>query len=181
MMYKRLLVLVCVCLITVCSVNEAHAQFWKKWFSKEETQVEAPKPIEIKKEQAPTATEEIESSDKIEQSESTMKVEITTIGEPKGAFKKEEVEKRAPKKVDVKKLSTQEMTEEEKKQALEQTQARTDQMKKIQELNKTESSLNNIKRINEMNKQQRQINEINKLNKMQRKQDQLNRINSIKK
>ena len=169
MMRKRLLILVCVSLITVCSVNEAYAQFWKKWFSKEETQEEAPKPVEVKKEQVtPTA----------EKTEPSMSVEITTVGEPKGDFKKEEVEKEPPKRADIKKLSTQEMTEEEKKQALEQTQARTDQMKKIQELNKTQSSLDNIKRINEMNKQQRQINEINKLNKMQRDQ---NRINGIKK
>ena len=181
MMYKRLLILVCVCLITACSVNEAYAQFWKKWFSKEDTQEEPAKPIEVKKEQVLPAIEEIESSDKIEQAEPTMKVEITTIGEPKGAFKEEEIEKRPPKGADIKKLSIQEMTEEEKKQALEQTQARNDQMKKIQELNKTQSSLDNIKRINEMNKQQRQINEINKLNKMQRNQDELNRINSIKK
>lgn len=193
-MWKRPLVIILVFFILIGSVNSAYAQFWKKWFNKDDqTQKTIPakedkaseretkddKTIEYK-----TAEEAVEKRLTTEYSVAPIaKTDMVTIHEQKVISQTavEETRREAESETMLMPGISDKMNDKEREESLRRTQEQVDQIRKIQEFNNSQRSLDNIKRINEMNRQQKRIDDINKFNKQQKNLDNLRQLNDTKK
>jgi hypothetical protein len=175
---KMICLLVVVLLLT--SNNYAYAQFWRKWFQKDQQTQSA------SSEQHETIKEEDISEKQItgEEIPTGMRVDIWTIGEPEDTPEQALKEVQAvPKAVPAAPAvsPTREIDEKQREEELRRTQEQVDQIRKIQEMNNMQRSLDNIRRINEQQRQQKRIEEINRLNRMQKNLDELRRATETKK
>ena len=182
----RITIFLSLVLLFSTHADNAYAQFWRKWFQKDQQQ-EQPIRQEPAKEPEYTGTQAgadmQELPEGMEEAEG-MHVEIWTAGEPKETAEQAAKDVQAapqavPKAPGV--SPTQVIDEKQKEEELRRTQEQVDQIKKLQEMNNMQRSLDNIKRINEMNQQQRRIDEINRLNRMQKNLDELRRTIETKK
>ena len=183
---KKIVLCMLVLAYIFSSANNAYAQFWRKWFQKDQQKEQ---PVTAEQDQ-PVVAKGIKEDfiaqgpPEYAEEESGMHVEIWTIGEPKDTPEQAAKDAQAaPKAVSTTPAisPTREIDEKQKEEELRRTQEQVDQIKKIQEMNNMQRSLDNIKRINEMNQQQKRIDEINRLNRMQKNLDELRRTTETKK
>jgi Na+/phosphate symporter len=143
-------------LLAVSHADIAHAQFWKRWFSKDEQAQPAASPAQEKDLQAVDIDKKAAEEEQLKLAD----VKPVMLDDTEEIYEGEELDK-----------------EEE----LRRTQERVDQIRKIQEINNMQRSLDNIRRINEQQRQQKSIEEINRLNRMQQNLDRLRRTTETKK
>ena len=206
-MKKRSIIIILVSFIMVSNVNSAHAQFWKKWFNKDEQTQQAmpakeekasepaakdnniikPQAVERKNKELPYKRAEkiVEKQLVVDSNASTQTENINEIA--KKAIEGASQDAKARAQYDVEsdirsaEIASESISKSEKEEQLRQTQERVNQIKRTQDFNSSQRSLDNIKRINEMNRQQKRVNDINKFNKQQENLDNLRQLNDTKK
>jgi len=205
-MRKKSIVIALVVFVLTGSANSAYAQFWKKWFNKDE---QAQKSVPAKKADAPEPQVKNSKATKPQAGEKKIKElpynEAENIVEKQLAKDSQEARSAmagvtAAKAMEIPSQDVidrakydaannttpikgvpENVDKSEKEEQLRQTQERVDQIRKTNESNNAQNSMDQIRRINELNKQQKRVNDINKFNQQQKKLDGLNELNRAKK
>jgi len=205
-MRKKLVLCIIVCLILVGSVNSAYAQFWSKWFNKDDQaqKVEPAKEVKAPEKQVkkgnPVQAQAKEKTVKeipYKEAEAIVEKQLAKDSQEAksamaDAMAKKTVEDAPQNLIDNTKYDVannassvqnvpDDISDSEKEEQLRQTQERIGQIRKINKLNSSQKSLDHINRINKLNKQQKIINDINKFNKQQKNLENLNKLNAAKK
>ena len=205
-MHKKSVSFIIVCFVLVGSVNSAYAQFWNKWFNKDDQaqKVEPAKGVKAPEKQVKKSNPvQVQAKEKTvkeipyKEAEAIVEKQLAKDSqEAKSAMAdvmaKKTVEDASQNIIDSTKYdvannassvqsASDDISDSEKKEQLRQTQERVDQIRKTNEFNSSQKSLDHINRINKLNKQQKRINDINKFNKQQKNLEDLNKLNAPKK
>ena len=195
-MHKKSVSFIIVCFVLVGSVNSAYAQFWNKWFNKDdqaqkvepakavkapEKQVKKSNPVqvqakektvkEIPYKEAEAIVEKQLAKDSQEAKSAMADVMAKKTAEDASQAAGDRAKYYTENNANQARQASDEMSDKEREEQLRQTQERVDQIRKTNEFNSSQKSLDHINRIND----------INKFNKQKQSLDDLRQFNNTKK